>query len=458
MVKHRTQHYAERDQPSVEQARQRYLQQLYRQNNVLPLGSSGGEEATSGEITLEQVRAALDAYTQDLRPNRHDVRRLLDLAYNLCPDSAPRGEHGWRAALWSGEIVLRLGVGQIRRDVERPAGGDVYLERLVPRLVQVLRQASLHPIERVEAGYILAQLGDPRFRIDAWYLPDEPLLGFVEIPEGSFLMGTRKDDLPALLEQFGGQQESVADEIPQHELTLPTCYIARYPVTVAQYRAFIENSGYWTKDADSVQGVATHPVIRVTWYDALEYCHWLTEKLRTWWGTPKPLAELLRDEGWVITLPSEAQWEKAARGERQVSRPRRPSPDPGPGRVFPWGDAPDPNRANCHGTEIGTTGAVGCFPGGSSLHGVEDLSGNVLEWTRSMWKDYPYDPDDGRETLDRNDVRVARGGSFDQDPWHARCASRYKIEPDLLAQNLGFRVVVSSPPNRSQTRLGAAHT
>jgi formylglycine-generating enzyme required for sulfatase activity len=444
-VEHRTQHNAERDEHSVEQARQRYLQRLYQQGSVLPLGSSSGDEETSGEIALEQVHAALNTYTQDPRHDGRNVKRLLDLAYGLCPDSAPKGEDGWRAVLWSGEIVLRLGVGHVRRDVERPDGGDVFLERLVPRLVQVLRQASLDPAERVEAGYILAQLGDPRFRIDAWHLPDEPLLGFVEIPEGSFLMGTREEDVPVLLEHLGGEREWFAGETPQHELTLPTYYIARYPVTVAQYRAFIENSGYWTKDADSVQGVNTHPVMRVTWYDALEYCDWLTKKLRAWWGTPKPLAELLQNEGWVITLPSEAQWEKAARGKTQVSRPQLQSPDPRSGRVFPWGDAPDPNRANCYGTEIGTTSAVGCFPGGASLYGVEDLSGNVLEWTRSLWKDYPYDPDDGRETLGRSDVRVARGGSFVHGHGRVRCASRHKIEPDFLARNLGFRVVVSSP-------------
>ena len=158
----------------------------------------------------------------------------------------------------------------------------------------------------------------------------------------------------------------------------------------------------------SLRGLPNHPVVAVTWHRALDYCTWLTERLREWAGTPEPLATLLRKDGWQVLLPSEAEWEKAARG--------------GDGRIYPWGKEPDPNRANYANTGIDATSTVGCFPGGASAHGVEELSGNVWEWTRSLWGDdwkkpsyrYPYKPDDGRENLDAADNihRVLRGGAF----------------------------------------------
>jgi formylglycine-generating enzyme required for sulfatase activity len=115
-----------------------------------------------------------------------------------------------------------------------------------------------------------------------------------------------------------------------------------------------------------------HPVVGVTWYEALAYCRWLTEQLQIWEGTPKPLAALLRaGVGWTVRLPTEAEWEKAARGMD--------------GRISPWGNMPDSNRANYDNTGIGGTSAVGCFSGGASPYGVLDLSGNVWEWTQSLW-------------------------------------------------------------------------
>jgi formylglycine-generating enzyme required for sulfatase activity len=291
-----------------------------------------------------------------------------------------------------------------------------------------------HPSFRVAASNALGRLGDPRFRPDAWCLPDEPLLGFVEIPGGPFLMGSDKKRDP-------GADE---DELPQHPVSLPTYYIARYPVTVAQFRAFVDESGYQLGDLDSLRGVPNHPVVWVTWHDARAYCEWLTKRLRAWEGTPEPLAVLLRrgaDGGppWRITLPSEAEWEKAARGTD--------------GRIYPWGHKPDPNRANYTDTGIGTTSAVGCFPGGASPYGIDDLSGNVWEWTRSLWGKnsekpdfkYPYDPVKGREDLEapQNVRRVVRGGAFDLNKWLVRCAVRAGDLPDFGLRDLGFRVVVS---------------
>jgi formylglycine-generating enzyme required for sulfatase activity len=301
------------------------------------------------------------------------------------------------------------------------------VERICQWLRCALAQSALPPVDRAQAGAVLAVLGDPRFRSDAWYLPEGPLLGFVEIPAGSFLMGSPPDDRVA-------QEE----EKPQHPVTLPTYYMARYPVTVAQFRAFMETRGYQPQDEDSLRGPANSPVVHVTWNEALEYCDWLTERLQGWEGTPEPLSTLLRQEGWRVSLPSEAEWEKAARGTD--------------GRIYPWGDEPDPERANYGETGIQARSAVGCFPSGASPYGVEEVSGNVWEWTRSLWGTsfsrpdfkYPYGPDDGRENRDasRRTLRVLRGGAFDFSHWVVRCAYRVRDLPDGRGSRIGFRVGV----------------
>ncbi len=116
---------------------------------------------------------------------------------------------------------------------------------------------------------------------------------------------------------------------------------------------------------------------------------------------------------------------------------------------YPWGNESDPNRANYDDTGIGLTSAVGCFPGGASPYGVEDLSGNVWEWTRSLYENYPYDPGDGRENLEEEGSRVLRGGAFGFAADYVRCASRVTWGPGYRVLNRGFRVVVS-PFSRTQ--------
>jgi formylglycine-generating enzyme required for sulfatase activity len=300
---------------------------------------------------------------------------------------------------------------------------DTGLRRaLAERIAALFKNTALmdraRPTLRAAAGDALSHLGDPRFQADAWHLPDTPLLGFVEVPAGSFLMGSDKERDPIAYD----------DELSQHAVTLPAYYTARYPVTVAQFRVFVEDSGHKPAGEDSLRGVDNHPVVYVTWYDALAYCRWLAKTLQEWEGTPDPLARLLREEGWVITLPSEAEWEKAARGTD--------------GRRFPWGGEPDPNRANYDQTGIGTTSAVGCFPGGASPYGVEDLSGNVWEWCRTKWEqDYENYRDDN--DLEGEALRVARGGSFLGSRDGARCAFRFRVSPGRGWLSGGFRVVVS---------------
>jgi formylglycine-generating enzyme required for sulfatase activity len=304
------------------------------------------------------------------------------------------------------------------------------VQRVRRWLVHILHGGELPAVERAAAGDTLARLGDPRFKADARYLPGEPLLGFIEIPPGPLLMGTREGDIPTLLKRFGGSREWYEREIPQHEITLPAYYIARYPVTVAQYRAFVQESQYEAQGPWERYGsLSNHPVVAVTWYDARAYCDWLTGQLRAWEGTPGPLVRLLREEDWVVRLPTEAEWEKAARGTD--------------GRTYPWGNEPDADRANYADAGIGSTSAVGCFPGGASPYEVLDMSGNVYEWCRSLYKSYPYDPRDGREDTKATGHRVLRGGAFNLIEWFVRCAYRLRLNPYYRSRRVGFRVVVA---------------
>jgi formylglycine-generating enzyme required for sulfatase activity len=348
------------------------------------------------------------------------------LAEALCfeaPPAQPMPEHApyWAALLAAQVLVENKSLGQVA-ERNRPK-----VERIRTWLVRTLQYNALPAVDRAQAGNALADVGDPRFRADAWYLPDEPLLGFVEIPGGPFLMGS--DDA----RDSGWLKASL-----QRKVTLPMYYIARYPVTVAQFRAFVEASGHSLERKDSLDGPLNHPVVWVNWHDAVAYCNWLTSCLREWSGTPESLATLLRTKDWRVILPSEAEWEKAARGTD--------------GRVYPWGNDPDPDRANCNATDINTTSAVGCFPHGASPYGVEELSGNVWEWTRSLEGAYPY-PARQAARVKREDLqapeeafRVLPGGAFWDDPQGVRCASRSRSVARFVYVDIGFRVVLAGPP------------
>lgn len=187
------------------------------------------------------------------------------------------------------------------------------------------------------------------------------MLGFVRVAaDPDFVIGTRSADRERVARIAGG--EVYDDEIS--ELPTPTreFHIARYPVTVAQFRAFGAATRPGFGDPDS------RPVRWVSWHEALAWCDWLNEMLAT---SPalagSGVAALVREHGWRVALPSELEWEKAARGGVR-------------GAVFPWGDDAgdgEGRRANHEGSAIGDTSVVGCFA--ANAYGLHDMAGNVWE-------------------------------------------------------------------------------
>jgi formylglycine-generating enzyme required for sulfatase activity len=358
---------------------------------------------------------------------------LWQLAAELSPldpaDEAAGPADHW-GALLAGQLLAESG------NLDRVSmAQEKQRERLRSHLLSVMRGTVLPPVERALAGRALARLGDPR--------PEVMTLDGMElcfVPPGPFRMGSDDDE----------------DARPAHDLDLPYGYwIGRYPVTVAQFRAYVEESGEEPGDPDSLRGEPNEPVVWVSWHEARRFCDWLTERWR---------ARRLLPEGWIGRLPSEAEWEKAARGGAEVPRELEPRavgegglpaqvPDPGlhandrPARAFPWGEDFDENLANTEETGINRTSAVGCFAAGASPYGCEEMAGNVWEWTRSLWGEYPYPEQasgrDAPEALDSKAGRVLRGGAFGYGAWDARCSARVRYLPDLRAGLIGFRLSLS---------------
>jgi formylglycine-generating enzyme required for sulfatase activity len=168
---------------------------------------------------------------------------------------------------------------------------------------------------------------------------------------------------------------------------------------------------FWHDDAFNRAG---QPVVGICWYEARAYCAWLSNQ-----------------SGLLFRLPSEAEWEAAARGST--------------GRRYAYGDEFNVNLVNTFESHIRSTTPIGVFPCGNTPEGLQELSGNVWEWTGSAYQDYPYDPNDGRENPESEGRRVVRGGSWGSGQGYARAASRISSTPDGRYNYLGFRVVCSSP-------------
>jgi formylglycine-generating enzyme required for sulfatase activity len=233
----------------------------------------------------------------------------------------------------------------------------------------------------------------------------------VLIPEGSFVMGSPEGD------------DVFPCETPQHEVILRDYRIGKYPVTHEQYAQFVKHAHHPAPDRVGWLGITPpksrldHPVVGVSWFDARKFCEWLRERTDR-----------------RYRLPTEAEWEKAARGEE--------------GQVYTWGDEWVAGCCNCRNNN---TTAVTDFPDGASPYGCCDMIGNVAEWTSTIWGPswkrsdflYPYDPDDGRQQEDDPTAyRLVRGGALNSKESRLHCAARQWFPPDSRDNTLGFRVVL----------------
>jgi formylglycine-generating enzyme required for sulfatase activity len=316
--------------------------------------------------------------------------------------ATPRGEQAQPALLHPLQAEMAK-IQQVLDALEAcpPLG---WVDRLLWHGLRHFYRTRLHKTEAAWATSIARPKGSI---LEAEY-DFEPQM--ILIAGGTFVMGSdsRKD------------QNARRVERPQHTFYLPDYYLAKTPVTNAQYAAFVQATqrpppSHWENDRPP-KGKENHPVVRVSWYDAVAYCDWLSRL------TGKP-----------YRLPSEAEWEKAARGDEA--------------NLYPWGDRWDAKRCNSKESEIEDTTPVGAYPQGSSPYGLLDMAGNVWEWTSSLYRNYPYRDDDGREDLDSTEARVLRGGSWLNFYDSARSAYRRSYTPAYHSRIHGFRCCVPLLPS-----------
>jgi len=348
-----------------------------------------------------------------------DTDKPLALVGELCPQRYADDEVAWRKAWLAGEVLNEIGLNRVK---DSHLGVD-FLDRVRHRLARLFETESLMPVECAAAGDTLARLGDsrPGVGLDANGLPD---IAWCDIEPGPFIMGSSKE------------QAKFDDERPQFTCNL-ICQpyrIGKYPVTNEQFNAFVKDGGYteqwrqcwtdvgWAGKGDSsgpekkggVYDLPNHPVVMVSWYEAVAFCNWLSEQL-----------------GYRVSLPSETQWERAARHTN--------------GRVYPWGNEEEPGkRCNMNDTGIGTTSTVGIFPAGNAECGAADMAGNVWEWCSTKWlENYEGYEREADDTLESEKSRVLRGGTFVSSENFVRCAYRSRHDPFSRNSYIGFRVVAS---------------
>ncbi len=337
-------------------------------------------------------------------------------------------------AIFAAEVLLEVGIPE--KQAVAQFDDDALLNEMRGYLQQQLGNNAIPAKQRAAVGDALARLGDPRFYgPDKLCLPKDETLGFIKVPASKFYLGTRPADAERMVQQFKWKREWLEDEISEQILHLNDFYLARYPTTVAQFRVFCkaaDNDGFRPENPACLRDPDSRPVRYVTWFEAMQYAAWLNQRLQKMTDLPTGLQVILQQGKPVVRLPSEVEWEKAAKGGINSARPRQ---------IFTWGDTPTPNFANYHDTGINDTSVVGCFSGGHGPYGHADLLGNVWEWQHNVYAAYPYKVNTDEDDIkNMKDSRALRGGSWNNNDQNARCALRFRNRPDNHFINVGFRV------------------
>jgi toxoflavin biosynthesis protein ToxD len=239
----------------------------------------------------------------------------------------------------------------------------------------------------------------------------------ITIPAGEFVMGSTEEQVGELIKRFPEVDKRLFErELPRHKVYLPEYQIGKYEITNREFGEFIKATG--NKMAVEIKK-SDHPVVGVSWDEAREFCKWLSG-----------------ENGGQFSLPTEAEWEKAARGTE--------------GKIFPWGNEWKSENCNAEG-RIRETTPVNFFETlNISCYGVVDMAGNVFEWTSTTignlepWPSkyvYSYQKNDGREDAEPRTRRVGRGGSFARNEAFCRATFRFADLPTDRYPTQGFRVV-----------------
>ena len=223
---------------------------------------------------------------------------------------------------------------------------------------------------------------------------------FCDIKEGEFLRGST----------------STSEEYPERNIFLTQYKISKYPITNGEYKIFVRDKNYREPPTfqNSNFNSSRQPVVAVSWYDANEYCKWFSEKYSV-----------------LASLPTEAQWEKAARGID--------------GKTYPWGDAAPTSRIINVNSYVGQTIKVGIYDN-SSEFGCYDMLGNIWEWCDDYYDEYYYKMSPFINPINKkcNRYKSTRGGSWRSDLFRATCAHRCFYNPNVRSDRHGFRIVINS--------------
>jgi formylglycine-generating enzyme required for sulfatase activity len=380
---------------------------------------------------IKPVRLAKMVAIQNIAPRfyellkrNHILLKDVEEFYNTAEVKADAGED--RAGLAMKASRPEAPAMQLPDDLIRLLNKTPAVKNILKRSPNADENFKDIPYAELEAYFTLTRRAEApaEKNPEVITLPFEPQM--IRIPAGKFIMGT-SDKAGEEAIKAGASENWVEYQKPQHEVELSEYSIGKYPITNQQYQAYVREGGKAPQgwDGDQFpQGKDSHPVVNVSWDDAQAFCAWISKK------TNKPYA-----------LPTEAQWEKAARGAD--------------GRIWSWGNEFDKTKANTAEAGIGDTTPVGQFsPQGDSPYGCADMIGNVWEWCQDRWDENEYKKRKGKVAKDpqgaeTGEVRALRGGAFDYISFrNARCADRLWSSSYGFDLIIGFRLVLS-PSSKS---------